>query len=147
QITPAHPIVMDEGADGTLFASFGGDGTWRYDYASNTWSQLSPYQASAMSAASDNTLFASMEWGTYEYNTTGWHYLTPSHFSQLAAVRNDFFYGSSSGSGIWRYFAGSLTNISSYSAIAMDAATDGTLWVSLPTGTFSFSGSNTWIQI
>src|SRR5947209_8140154 len=58
QVTPAVPITLTEGADGTLFGSYA-SGTWEYNCATNTMTQLTASPANALAASSDNTLFAS----------------------------------------------------------------------------------------
>lgn len=81
EITTYTATAMDEGSDGTLFASYP-FGTFRYDYGSNTWTRLTTAATSTPSAASDNTLFASFSFGTWEYNG-GWDRLTTDVASQL----------------------------------------------------------------
>ena len=71
EINPAIPIAMKEGTDGTLFASYTSgphQGTQRYDYSTNQWTQLTGAVASVLSASqTDNTLFASFSGhGTWE---------------------------------------------------------------------------------
>src|SRR5262249_22203343 len=66
QVTPAVPNVMTEGSSGTLYAGFS-DGIYRYTYGNGSLVKLTNYRATALSAAGDNTLFATLQnHGTWE---------------------------------------------------------------------------------
>ena len=69
-IDSAIPVAMTEGMDGTLFASYNGQGTWRYDYGINSWTPLTSWTASVLSASqSDNALYLSFSGqGTWEFD-------------------------------------------------------------------------------
>jgi hypothetical protein len=146
EITSWIPSIMAEGADGTLFATFPyGGGTWRYDYGSNQWTELTNQTAVALSAATDNTFFGSFTSGTYEYNGS-WYRLTTDIASQLAAVSNHNVY-LSLGSGTWQADHGSWTQLTSAIPIAMAASPDGTLFASYDGyGTFEWTADGGWVQ-
>lgn len=137
QITTAQAKSMDEGADGTLFASYN-SGTWKYNWSSNVWTKLTTAQSTELSAANDNTLFASYSSGTWEYDATGWHKMSSAVATQLAAVGDNSFYGDYSG-GLYKYKEGAWRNLTSARTTgAMDASSDGTLFVSYNSGTWRY---------
>jgi hypothetical protein len=140
------PSAMSEGSNGTLFVSYA-SGTYRYDYSSNHWTQLTSDPANALSAASDNTLFASFNnLGTYEYNGS-WHGLTSQAAANLAAVSNNDVYvsfSSGSDSGTWQYHSG-WTQITPAIPYAMSASPGGALFASYRDGIWEYNGS--WQQL
>lgn len=144
KIDTARPAAMDEGADGTLFASYSnGMGTWRYTYGSNTWQRVSWAYYPRLSAATDNTLFASNDYGTNEIDASGVHQLTTAVAYHLAAVADNYFYGDFYGA-TYRFVNGNWRNLGSGGAVGnggnpmtfdLEAAPNGNLYASYSNGT------------
>lgn len=154
-ISTLHAKVMDEGADGTLFASFTGYGTYRYSYSTNHWTKLRDGAATVLSAGFDDTLFATFSSGnkgTFRYDGH-WYNLTSALASSLACVRDRFCYGSFAvgagtiSPGTYRFDETVLRwlRISGAVAMAMDAQST-RLFVSFSTGTwmYTYATGGTW---
>ena len=150
QIDSAIPVAMTEGMDGTLFASYNGQGTWRYDYGINSWTPLTGSVANVLSAShSDNALYLSFSGqGTWEYD--GYWVQMASHDAlQLAAVNKSWVYASFGGdkTGTWSS-RGGWHQINSDLPVAMDATPGGTLYASYSgygpasDGTWSYNPGN-----
>src|SRR6516162_9729101 len=116
QIDPAIPVAMTEGMDGTLFASYNGQGTWRYDYGINSWTPLTSWTASVLSASqSDNALYLSFsgdKTGTWEAHG-GWYQLTSAVPLAMDATPGgtlyaSFSYGDPASGGTWSYNPGNF---------------------------------------
>jgi hypothetical protein len=138
---------MHEGSDGTLFAS-DSNGTFRYDYGSNHWSQLTTAQATALTAAKDNTFFGSYSNGTYEFNGS-WHLLSSNIARNLAGVSNEDVFLSFN-SGTYWYASGAFTQISPNMPSVMAANSDGTLFASYGGtvhGTWEYHPAAGWTQL
>ena len=144
---------MTEGMDGTLFASYNGQGTWRYDYGINSWTPLTGSVANVLSAShSDNALYLSFSGqGTWEYD--GYWVQMASHDAlQLAAVNKSWVYASFGGdkTGTWSS-QGGWYQITPNIPVAMDATPGGTLYASYSgydpasDGTFSYNPGNFWV--
>jgi hypothetical protein len=160
-INSAIPVAMTEGMDGTLFASYNGQGTWRYDYGTNSWTPLARAVASHLSASqSDNALYLSVSGrGTWEYD--GYWVRMDSHDAlQLAAVNKNWVYASFGGdkTGTWSS-QGGWYQINPNIPVAMDATPGGTLYASFSYGdpavggTWSYNpgnyltGGNNWMRL
>jgi hypothetical protein len=144
-LNEADPIAMKEGTDGTLFASYNNgpyQGTWRYDYGSNTWSELTSWTASVLSASGrDNTFFGTFSGnGTWEFNGS-WHQLASHDATMLAAVANDDVYAVFTGdkTGTW-HSKGGWNEITSAVPTVMDASRDGAMYASYSDGTWEYDG-------
>jgi hypothetical protein len=159
QITPAVPTAMSEGADGTLFAAYA-NGIYRYDYGSNTWTGVDTGPAIALSAARDNSVFASFTngplYGTYEIDGSFngiVHQLTTNVAPKLAAVSHDHVYLSLNdgwNDGTYEYNQGTVSQISLFEPTAMAASPDGTLFASYGgsvTGTWEYNDLNSWTKL
>lgn len=150
QIASSGPTVMDQGADGTLYAAFANSGTWRYNYWSNSWSEIGfGTVVDTMSAASDNTLFATVNgWGTFEYDATGWHQLATADAYHLAAVRDNFFYGDFNNI-TYRYRDGNWTQLitSGITTYVMDASSNGTLYIGYGNNVGTWRYNNGWTKM
>ena len=150
-LNEADPIAMKEGTDGTLFASYNNgpyQGTWRYDYGPNTWTQEAGAVANVLSASqTDNTLFASFSGqGVWEFNGI-WHQLASHDATMLAGVSNNNVYAVFSGdkTGTWSSNGG-WHQLNTFVPIAMDASPDGALYASYygyPDGTWQYAGYST----
>src|SRR6516164_4749518 len=105
---------MDEGAHGTLFASYT-DGTWEYD--SGGWHKMTSAIASRLAAVTDNYFYSSFSAGTYKYNG-GWSQITTAVAGVMDASSGGTLYASYS-TGTWRY-NGSWTKLTT--AVARDIA-------------------------
>jgi hypothetical protein len=140
QINPAIPMAMDEGSDGTLFASYANSGTWRYDYGNNNWTKLTPATTSILSVGSSvgaNTFYGSYGNGTWEYDTaTYWTQLSPVGATHLAAVGFNNVYASFS-NGTSHYTNQGWQLITAAVPSVMAATQDGALYA-------SYNGSGTW---
>jgi hypothetical protein len=155
QINPTIPVAMKEGTDGTLFASYTSgphQGTQRYDYSTNQWTQLTGAVASVLSASqSDDTLFATFSGqGTWEESNGLWHQLASHDATMLAAVSDGNVYAVFSGdkTGTWSSNGG-WHQLNTFVPIAMDASPDGALYASYfgfygyPEGTWQYAGYST----
>jgi hypothetical protein len=150
QITPYKPSVMTEGSYSEMYGTYG-DGTWRYDYNSSSWTKLTPELATNLSATYDNALFGSFTYngsntGTWEYSPKGvWTQITSRNALQLAGVRDGWVYGTygQGADGTWQYKDGGWTEISTNVASVLSAAADasGTLYASFSTGTWGYNTS------
>jgi hypothetical protein len=139
------PLNMDEGSDGILFAT-NGYGTLRYNYWQNTWTQLTGAQAIALSAAEDNTLFASYGNGTWEFDRNGAYWWVDARIAtKLAAVGYNYFYGSNGSQGTWQYNNGRIVQIDSGAAFILEANRYGLLTGSWSDGTWQYK--NGWTLI
>ena len=160
-INSAVPTAMTEGADGTLFASYnsnGWQGTYRYDYSSGQWTGLTSWTSTAMSAGQDNSLFVTLNGhGTWELYGGTWTHMASHDALLLAAVNSNNAFASFGGSdyGTWADVNNAWKEINPGAVpIAMDASSDGTLFVSYAGnssaggyGTYSFTNEYGWYQI
>jgi hypothetical protein len=138
---------MHEGADGTLFASYP-SGTFRYDYGSNQWTELTSSQATALTASRDNTFFGSYGNGTFEYNGS-WQQLASHVATNLAAVSNNDVYAVFSGdkTGTWHADNSGWHQITTAVPTAMAASNDGTLFASYTSGTWEYHPAYGWTDL
>jgi hypothetical protein len=153
EINPAIPVAMKEGTDGTLFASYTYGphvGTFRYDYGSNTWTELTGAVASVLSASqSDNTMFATFYGqGTWEEFNGVWQKLASHDATMLAAVSDGNVYAVFTGdkTGTWHADNSGWHQLNTFVPIAMDASPDGVLYASYygyPDGTWQYAGYST----
>jgi hypothetical protein len=145
------PLAMKEGADGTLFVSYNGGstpgpGTFRYDYGSNTWTELTGLTTNTLSASRDNTFFAGFYgYGTYEFDGS-WHQLASHVALQLAAVSHGDVYAVFGGdkTGTWQDVGNRWNQIDENTPIAMDASSDGDLYASFYFGNGWEDGTWRW---
>jgi hypothetical protein len=146
-LNEADPVAMKEGEAGTLFVSYNNgpfEGTWRYDYGPNTWTELTGAVASVLSASqTDNTMFATFPGqGTWELDAS-WHQMASHDATMLAGVADGDVYAVFTGdkSGTW-HSKGGWNEITSAVPTVMDASTDGAMYASYSDGTWEYFGSS-----
>lgn len=145
KITSAKPTAMDEGANGTMFASYS-DGLYKYVWGSG-WTKMNTPTATVLDAGNDNTLVAVFQGqGTWEYDGS-WDQIYTAHATDVAVVSNNHCY-LEFGDGLWEWHNNNWLQRSTGQVAVMDAAADGTLFASLTAGVtyrFADGGGATWL--
>jgi hypothetical protein len=123
-----------------LYATFPGTGL--YQYNNSTWTQLTPYEPTAMTATG-SLLYATFGNGVWQYNGSTWSQLTP--YSPEAMVASGSLLYGKYPNGIWQYDGSTWTQLTPYSPI--DMITVGSLLNGkYDNGIWQYSGSS-WTQL
>jgi hypothetical protein len=123
-----------------LYATFTGAGLYKYD--GSTWTQLSPYEPTAMTATG-SLLYATFGNGVWQYNGSTWTQLTPYSPEAMIAA-GSLLYGKYN-NGIWQYNGSTWTQLTPYSPTDMIAA-GSLLNGKYDNGIWQYNGS-TWTQL
>jgi hypothetical protein len=132
-------LYADTGAS-PLYTDFGSNGIWQY--SGSTWSQLTPYDPTAMTAAG-SLLYANFGNGVYMYNGSSWSQLTP--YSPTAMTATGSLLYANYDNGIWLYNGSTWSQVTPYSPTAM-TATGSLLYANYSNGIWLYNGS-TWSQL
>jgi hypothetical protein len=106
-------------------ADFAGRGVWLYSQRANSWSRLTPTDASALAANAAGQVAAAFPGqGTWLYSGGAWTQLTPSAASLLGIDLAGDVVAEFRGAGVWRYAGGSWSRLTPTDAslLAVDAA-------------------------
>jgi hypothetical protein len=126
--------------DAMLYATFPGTGLYKYN--GSTWTQLTPYEPTAMTATG-SLLYASFGNGVWQYNGSTWSQLTP--YSPEAMVASGSLLYGKYPNGIWQYNGSTWTQLTPYSPTDM-IVSGSLLNGKYNNGIWQYSGS-TWTQL
>jgi hypothetical protein len=134
-------VSYNASSNSSLYATFTGNGTYKYDGTS--WNQITTYNPENM-AISGSTLYGSFVNGIWKYDGSTW--IQTTHYTpQLMAASGSILYGAYT-NGIWKYDGTSWSQITAYKPVHM-AFSGSTLYGSFAgNGIWKYDGTS-WNQI